>query len=368
MKKSITVLGCCSLLAMLGALASAQTFEIGGEQQKPATAPKSNAGKSAKSDQAAGGQLGWGSSIEVGRMARAAEDALHRGNATAAADFAERAVKAAPQDAKLRFLLGYTSRLAGRYAQSVQAYEDGLKLQPSSLDGLSGLAQTYARMGRVDDAKRLLLQTLKADPSRENDLLMAGELFIQTNQLQEGINLLSRAEALHPSSHSEVMLAVAYMKLKQPERARQLLDEAKKRDPRNPAVFRAVANYYREQHDYKSAISILRSSPVFNSDVLADLGYSYELDGNKEQAAETYSRAAKVAPGQIGLQLSAASAYMRIGQLDRTREYLGHAQTLDGNHYRLHALRALLARLEDRNADAIAEYNTAIGKPSRKST
>ena len=266
--------------------------------------------------------MGWGSSIEVGRNARAAEDALRHGNPSAAADFAPRAVKAAPQDAKLWFLLGYTSRLAGRFEQSLEAYDEGLRVHPGELDGLSGKAQTYARMGRIDDAKKLLLQVINASPRRENDLLMAGELFIRSNDLQEGIRLLSRAEAIHPTSHAELMMAVAYIKLKQPERARQLLDQARARDPHNPMVFRAVANYYREEHDYKAAISTLRNSPVFNSDVLADLGYSYELNGDKQEAADSYAKAAKLGPNQIGLQLSAAAAFMRLGMLDRRANIL----------------------------------------------
>jgi len=316
--------------------------------------------KNASANQGASGQLGWGSSIEVGRNARAAEDALRRGNPAAAADFAARAVKAAPRDAKLWFLLGYTSRLAGRNAQSLEAYDEGLRLHPGELDGLSGKAQTYARMGRIDDAKKLLLQVINANPHRENDLLMAGELYLRSNDLQEGLRLLSRAEAIHPTSHAELMMAVAYIKLKQPERARQLLDQARTRDPHNPMVFRAVANYYREERDYKAAIATLRNSPVFNSDVLADLGYSYELNGDKQEAADAYAKAAKLAPSQIGLQLSAAAAFMRLGLLDRTREYLGRAEILDANHYRLHALRAQLAKTEGHNQEAVREYNAAI--------
>ena len=359
----------CSLLAVCSAaLVSAQTFDIGGEQQQHANTPSNESTKknvnpdqkNAKPDQGSGGQLGWGSSIEVGRNARAAEDALRHGNPSAAADFAARAVKAAPQDSKLWFLLGYTSRLAGRFAQSLQAYDEGLRMRPGELDGLSGKAQTYAHMGRIEDAKKLLLQVINASPRRENDLLLAGELFIRSNELQEGIRLLSRAEAIHPTSHAELMMAVAYLKLKQPERARQLLDQAKTRDPHNPMVFRAVATYYREEHDYKAAISTLRSSPVFNSDVLADLAYSYELNGDKQEAADSYAKAAKLAPNQIGLQLSAAAAFMRLGLLDRTREYLGRAEILDANHYRLHALRAQLAKAEDRSQEAVREYNAAI--------
>jgi tetratricopeptide (TPR) repeat protein len=306
--------------------------------------------------------MGWGASIEVGRNARAAEDQLKHGNPTAAAAAAERAVKAAPQNARLWFLLGYASRLSGQYGRSVEAYQQGLKLESSNLDGLSGLAQTYQRMGRLDEARRLLMQVVNAAPKRENDLLMAGELFLQSGDPQQGIALLSRAETIHPSSHAEVMLAVAYLKVKQPERAHQMLEQARRRDPKNPSVFRAVANYYREQHDYKAAIAALKSVPGQNTEVLADLAYSYELDGNARQAAETYARAANLAPRQIGLQLSAAQAEMRVGEMDRTRSFLARASQLDPDHYRLHALKAQLARTENRNADAIREYLEAIAR------
>ncbi len=108
------------------------------------------------------------------------------------------------------------------------------------------------------------MQVVSAAPKRENDLLMAGELFLQSGDAQQGIALLSRAESLHPSSRAEVMLAVAYLKLKQPERAQQMLERARSHDPKNPSVFRAVANFYREQHDYKAAIAALKSAPVQN--------------------------------------------------------------------------------------------------------
>ena len=255
----------------------AQTFEVNGQQSPPAsTSPNAKQPKKNQSSAQANGDnsMGWGSSIEVGRLARAAEDALRRGNPTAAADYAERAVKAAPQDNKLWFLLGYTSRLAGRYQASVDAYQHGLQAAPGNADGLSGLAQTYARMGRTDDAKRLLVQVIRANPGRTNDLLIAGELFMRTGDTQEGINLLQRAEAKQPNAHAELMLAMAYLKLKQPDRAKQMLDLAKKHAPGNVEIFQAAANYYREEHDYKSAIATLKSAPKMTPPVLADLGYT----------------------------------------------------------------------------------------------
>jgi tetratricopeptide (TPR) repeat protein len=350
-KKSLLIISSlCIWLSSPPPPLRAQEIDLGSGAQSTSKNSKKSSGES----------MGWGASIEVGRNARAAVDDLKKGNAAAAAAAAARAVKAAPQNARLWFLLGYSSRLAGQYSISVDAYQQGLRLEHNNLDGLSGLAQTYQRMGRLDDAKRLLMQVVNAAPKRENDLLIAGELFLQSGAPQQGIALLSRAESLHPSSRAEVMLAVAYLKLKEPERAKQMLDQARRHDPKNVSIFRAVANFYREQHDYKAAITALKNAPGQSVELLADLGYSYELDGDHRGAAETYSKAANLAPRQIGLQLSAAQAELRSGDTDRAQTFLARAAQIDANHYRLHALKAQLARMQKRNAEAIGEYRTAI--------
>ena len=350
-------------LLLLPVALCAQTFEINGQQPQSAPAkPGAKQKKGQQSAQTSSGEngIGWGSSIEVGRLARAAEDALKHGNPTAAADYAQRAVNAAPSDNKLWFLLGYTSRLAGRYQQSVDAYEHGLKNSPGNADGLSGLAQTYEKMGRTDDAKRLLMQVIRANPGRTNDLLIAGELYMRTGDTQQGINLLQQAESRQPNAHAELMLAVAYLKLKQQDRAKQMLDLARKHAPGNVEIFQAAANYYREEHDYKSAITTLKSAPRQTPEVLADLAYTYELDGDKEQAAQAYTRAANAKPKEITYQLSAAQAQLGVSNFEKARDYLARAAAINPNHYRLHAIRALLAKEENRLTDAMNEYKAAI--------
>ena len=133
---------------------------------------------------------------------------------------------------------------------------------------------------------------------------------------------------------------MAYLKLKQPDRAKQMLDLAKKHAPGNVEIFQAAANYYREEHDYKAAIATLKSAPHMTPAVLADLGYTYELDGDKQQAAQAYTRAANEKPKEIGYQLSAAQAQLRLGNNEQARKYLNRAAAIDANQYRLHAIRA----------------------------
>ena len=344
----------------------AQEFSLGGQsspQQKNAP-QKGKKGKQQKSSaaeaQPSSSGMGWGSSIEVGRNARAAEQALAKGNYAAAMNFAQRVVQAAPNDARNWFLLGYTSRLAGKYSVSLDSYDKGLGMQPNSVEGLSGKAQTYIRMGKSDEAKKLLLQVIAANPRRATDLAMAGELFMQSGDLPRATNLLERSESVGPSSHTELMLAIAYMKAKQTDKAKALLDKAMKRNPRNVDVFRAVAQYYRAAHDYKSAIAILQRSPKKTAEVYSELGFTYGLAGMKKEAAEATEKAAGMSPKSANAQLAAAQAQLRVGNLDKTRTFLARAEQIDSSYYRLHAIRGELAGVEHRDQDAVHEYLTAL--------
>ena len=345
----------------LGASAAlAQTFQVEGQQPEPQKKPSGKAPKGKAAPSAPSSGIGWGSSIEVGRMARAAEQALKRRDYASATNFAQRAVNAAPQNGKLWFLLGYTSRLSGRYQASADAYQKGLSLEGTSPDGISGLAQTYAKMGKVDEAKRMLMQVINAHPDRMNDILIAGELYMKTGEPQTALNLLQRAEAKKPSTHVELLMAMAYLRMKQPQRAKALLDRAKARNPKNVDIFRAVATYYRETHDYKQAIATLKSSPRMTPEVLADLAFSYELNGDVKQSAATYVKAANADPKKIGLQLSAGQALIRTGDVEKGKTFLARAEAIDPNHYRLHSIRGGLAKSENRAADAIREYLFAL--------
>ena len=352
----------------------AQTFDLNSkpQDQNQKSQPKQNSARKQSSGRAGGGNAGggsapcgtsgsgWGGSIEAGRYARAAETALKNGNPTAAMNYAEHLTQAAPSDACNWFLLGYTARLAGKSQVSLDAYQKGLARKPNSVEGLSGMAQTYIRMGKADEAKKLLLQVIAANPRRATDLAMAGELFMQSGDLPRAQSLLERAESVQPTSHAELLLAITYMKAKQTDKAKQLLDRAMKRSPKNTEIFRAVAQYYRESHDYKSAIAILMKAPVKNADVMSELGYTYELAGMKKESADTYEKAAGMAPKSVNVQLAAAQSQLRVGNLDKTRTYLTRAEQLDATYYRLHAIRGDLAKIERRDGDAVREYLAAL--------
>ena len=316
-------------------IATAQTYDVSGQAGTPTSEPQpeyqSDQQKTASAT-AASTNLSWGSSIDIARQARAAQDALKRNDYPAAVSFAERAAKSAPQDAELWFLLGYAARLDERYQVSVDAYNRGLKIQPNSAKGMAGLAQTYARMGRDAEAEQLLRRVVDANPNDATSLQLAGELLLSSDP-NRSLELLRRADALQASAHTDLLIARVYQNLSQPDESARFLNRAKARAPKDPDVLRAVAGQYREQGQYALAISALQAVPVKTTDLQAELAYTYQLAGRLQDAANLYSHLAKSAKGNIGLDLSAAQAWIGLGQTDTARGFLEDAQRIDSNNY-----------------------------------
>ena len=288
--------------------------------------------------------------------------ALQHGDHALAFDYARRAAQAAPNDPQLWFLLGYAARLDSKFQESADAYGRGLRLSPSSLDGISGLAQTYSVMGRTEEALRLLKQAVTSDPLRRDDLLLLGDLTMRSSDYTGALEWLSKAERLKPDARSALLMAICYQHLKQMDQADKYLELAKRRAPDNPDVQRSMAGYYRETGSYPEAIAALKSIHNPKPDVTAELAYTYQLDSNLDDSAKLYAKAADSVPKDLGLQLSAAQAEVAVGSIDKAKPFIDRAAGIDANYYRLHAIRGEIARIEERDEDAAREYIAAIAK------
>ena len=341
-----------SLIIGFFASAHAQTYKVGSPQtSEPVAAPRTQQNS-----------LGWGSNIQNARLARAAEQALKNENFSAAVDYAQRAAESAPNDPQLWFLLGYAARLARKPQLSIDAYNRGLGLSPKSLDGMSGLAQTYAALSRRNDAERLLSQIVSADPKRAADAALLGEVLLQSAQYDRAIQVLQQAEQELPNARAELLIALCYEHRKQFDQANRYLQAAKRRAPNNPDVQRSLAGYYRETRDYPAAIAALESLPHKTPQVTAELAYTYQLYGRPEESAKLYAAAADAATGDLDLQLSAAQAQVAGGAVERAQRFVDRAAHLDAGHYRLYAIRGEMANVEERDRDAAQQYESAVAR------
>ena len=244
------------------------------------------------------------------------------------------------------------------------AYTRGLRLNPGALDGLSGLAQTYSVVGRTDEAEHLLKQVISSDPRRRDDVQLLGSLYLRAGDYTNAIDWLRRAESLQPNARAELLLALAYQHLKQMNLASHYLDLARHRSPDDPDVQRSLAGYYRETGNYAQAIAALKSIRDPKPDVIAELAYTYQLDGQPGESARLYNQAANAMPKDLGLQLSAAQADVAAGSIENAAPFLQRAAALNSDYYRLHAIRGEIAQLQEQDADAVREYSAALANLS----
>jgi predicted Zn-dependent protease len=348
-------LATASLLVYL-ALACAVNAQDYNVSPDAAKSPQDQTNQKQSSDQ----PLGWGSNIQNARLARAAQLALQHGDKALALDYARRAAEAAPNDPQLWFLLGYAARLNAKFQESADAYSRGLRFSPAAPDGLSGLAQTYSVMGRTEDAERLLNQVVASDPRRRDDALLLGDLYMRSADYADALDFLGKAERMRPDARAELLLAISYQHLKQVDLANHYLQLAKQHAPDNPEVQRSMAGYYRETGNYAEAIAALKSIHNPRPDVTAELAYTYQLDGKVNDSATLYAQAANSVPNDLGLQLSAAQAEVAAGSLEKANSFLQRAAGIDANSYRLHAIRGDVAKIQERDQDAVKEYTAAV--------
>ena len=121
---------------------------------------------------------------------------------------------------------------------------------------------------------------------------MLGEILLQNGQYEESIRPLARAEQQQPGARAELLIALAYERMKKFDEAKRYLEIAKKRSPNNPEVLRSLAAFYREIGNYEAAVAALRSIRNPPPELTAELAYTYQLSGKPEEAAKVYARAA----------------------------------------------------------------------------
>jgi tetratricopeptide (TPR) repeat protein len=183
---------------------------------------------------------------------------------------------------------------------------------------------------------------------------------MRAGNYSDAVDWLGKAERMEPSAQSELLMALSYQHLNQMDLASHYLEIAKTRAPNNPDVARSLAAFYRQSGDYAKAVDALTAIRSPKPDVVAELAYTYGLDGKPEESARFYVQAAQALPRDLNLQLSASQAQLGIGSIDQANVFLQHASELSPNYYRVHAIRAEIAQLQDRDSEAAKEFSAAI--------
>ena len=189
-------------------------------------------------------------------------------------------------------------RLERRLDVDVVRGEAALVVDPGSFEALARLLGLFAPAGRVPELIPLLTRAVARMPDSARHQALLGEARLAAKDYRASESSFTRALQLAPDGDAvRISLARVHVMQQQPEKALAVLAAAK------PSVDRSVllGAIYSASGDWNTAASHLQSAldgGRVTPDVLNGLGYSRLKLGQRQQAAELFSRSLAMKPGQ----------------------------------------------------------------------
>ncbi|MGD9053168.1 MAG: glycosyltransferase [Desulfobacterales bacterium] len=222
----------------------------------------------------------------------------------------EKLAESHPQFALAHNDLGVLHYTAGNKEKAHQYYENAVQLDPESLVFQKNLADYYyVELGRVEDALRIYVKILEANPEDTETLLITGHICVSQHRFDDARVFYRRVLALEPLNED------ARNNLEKLDRMDSKAGEAETAQEIYQEMFPLLGNG--DPHKaIKSLTELLERFPDF---ALAhnDLGVLYYRAGDKQRAQHHYERAVELTPDNINFQKNLADFYcIELGRIE----------------------------------------------------
>jgi tetratricopeptide (TPR) repeat protein len=207
--------------------------------------------------------------------------------------------------------------LTGRLGERIPALERAFGATPPDLEAGRDLAEAYARMRRFDDAERVLVRLVEADPGDVTTLSVLERMRTQRGDLAGAIEVLRRLVEADPRHAREwyQRMATHALALHRDAEALESAARAVELNPDDAQGHLRLGELYRARNDTEQAVAALRRALALNDRLfptyfqLADL---YLARDAPREAVELFRRVIRLAPddelvaraGRLALQIA----------------------------------------------------------------
>jgi tetratricopeptide (TPR) repeat protein len=263
--------------------------------------------------------------------------------ATKAIEEYRAAIEADPGSEYLTSGLAELYAKTGRIRDAVLEAQDILKRDPNNLEAHKLLGRIYLRSlgdmqsGNSGSGSVLKLaieqyeQIIKIEPDNVDDHLLLGRLYRMNNDLQKAEREFKLAVKLQPDSEEAVTtLAYLYNEEGDATRAVQVLSSVPDAG-RSAKMYSALGYTYEQQKQYKQAIDAYRRAIELdrdNLDAIRGLAENLMNDGQTDAALEQYKVIADANPEDAQTYLHMAEIYRKSGKFDLALENLKKAESM----------------------------------------
>src|SRR5258707_2070448 len=252
------------------------------------------------------------------------------------------AIEADPTSEYLTSGLAELYARTGRIRDAVVEAQDILKRDPNNLEARRLLGRIYLRsLGDMQSGNgsqsvlKLAIeqyeQIVKLQPDSMDDHLLLGRLYRLNNDMQKAETEFKIAIKLQPGSEEAVTtLAYLYNELGDTTRATQVL-AAVPDASRSAKLYSALGYTYEQQKQYKNAIESYRHAIELdrdNLDAIRGLAQNLFNDGQTEAALEQYKVIADANPEDAQTYVRIAEIFRKQGKYDTALENLKKAETM----------------------------------------
>ena len=231
----------------------------------------------------------------------------------------------------------------GRIRDAVLEAQDIIKRDPNNLEARKLLGRIYLRslgdMQASNNGSQNVLklaieqyeQIVKIEPDNVEDHLLLGRLYSLNKDLQKAENEFKTAVKLQPDSEEAVTtLAYLYNEEGDTSRATQVLSAIPEAS-RSAKLYSALGYTYEQQKQYTNAISAYRHAIEVdrdNLDAIRGLAQNLMNDGQADAALEQYKVIADANPEDAQTYVRIAEIYRKQGKFDLALESLKKAETM----------------------------------------
>ncbi|HKW16441.1 MAG TPA: tetratricopeptide repeat protein [Terriglobales bacterium] len=289
------------------------------------------------------------------------------------------AIDADPSSQYLTSGLAELYARSGRIRDAVSEAQDILQRDPNNLEAHRLLGHIYLRSlgdmqggsGSDDVLKKAIEQyqeIVKLDPSSADDHIMLGRLYHADNQMKKAEEEEKTAVKLAPDSEEAVTsLAVLYNEEGDTAKAAETLASVPE-SSRSAKLYAALGDTYSQQKDYKKSIDAYKHAIEMdrdNLDAIRGLADSYEKDGQTDKALEQYKIIADANPEDARTYISMGEIYRRQGKLDLALQNLKKAQSMVQDSEQISYDLATIYQIQGRYDDAISTLQDLLKKTEK---
>jgi len=252
------------------------------------------------------------------------------------------AIDADPTSSYLTSGLAELYAKTGRIRDAVVEAQDIIKRNPNNLEARRLLGRIYLRSlgdmqagsgseGILKLAIEQYEQIVRLQPDSMDDHLLLGRLYRLNNDLQKAEGEFKTAVKLQPDSEEAVTtLAYLYNELGDTARAAQVLSSVPNGE-RSAKLYSALGYTYEQQKQYKNAVEAYRHAIELdrdNLDAIRGLAENLLNDGQADAALEQYKVIADANPEDAQTYVRIAEIYRKQGKFDLALDHLKKAESM----------------------------------------